>query len=141
MHTAQSKDPSLIPNTHIGGHVSGVSFASGLCEHRTCRYTCAHTYIHTTKIKKILKKKNILGLGQRPEQTLGANSTARLTTPRSSSTPRCSNTLSMRGPQDPMSLLTLGSQGPKGSLTPRSSKDRLQSDIARAGSTKDNQMA
>ena len=68
------------------------------------------------------------------------------------------------GTQDPRSLVTPGSQGLRGSLIPRNSdtprisgsqdrrdswslgssdsarKDRLQSDIVRAGSTRDNQM-
>lgn len=79
----------------------------------------------------------------------------------------------IKGSQDHRSLVTPGSQGPKGSLTPRSSdtprisglqdpkitgsqrhldleefrhnqdhrKNRLHSDITRAGSTRDNQMA
>ena len=38
-----------------------------------------------------------------------------------SSTPRCSNTSRIPGAQDPGSLVIPGSQGPRGSLTPRSS--------------------
>jgi hypothetical protein len=61
------------------------------------------------------------GLGQCPEQTLGANFTASPTTLRRSSTPRCSNTPRITGSKAPKSLATPGSQGTRGSLTPRSS--------------------
>jgi hypothetical protein len=109
-----------------------------------------------------------LCLGSRPEQTLGTNSAVSSTTPRDSSIPRSSSNMpKIRGSQDPRSLVTPGSQGPKGSPTLRSSEtpripesqdhrnsltrrssdimrirnDRLQSDMARAGSTRYNQMA
>jgi hypothetical protein len=58
-------------------------------------------------------------LGWHPEQTLGVNSAASPTTPRGA-TPRSSNTPRITGSQDLRSLVTPGSQGPKGSLTPRS---------------------
>jgi hypothetical protein len=101
------------------------------------------------------------------------NSTASPTTPIRSFTPRHSKMYRITGSQDPRSLVTPGSQGPRGTLTPRRSdtprisgfqdlritesqrqlnseefshdqdhrKDRLQSDIWRAGGTRDNQMA
>jgi hypothetical protein len=56
-----------------------------------------------------------------PEQTLGASSTASPTTPRGRSAPRHSNIPRIRGLQYPRTLVTIGSQGPKSSLTPRSS--------------------
>jgi hypothetical protein len=89
-----------------------------------------------------------VGQDWHPEQTLGANSRASPTTSRGSSIPRHFNTLRIPGSWDPRSLVTPGCQGLRGSLTSRSSdtprisgsQGRLQSDIVRAGSTRDNQM-
>jgi hypothetical protein len=52
---------------------------------------------------------------------LSSSQVTRPTTPRGSCTPRCSNMLRIRASQDSRSLVTPGSQGSKGSLTPRSS--------------------
>ena len=91
-------------------------------------------------------------LGWCPQQTLSANSEASPTTPRGSSTPRHSNTPRIPGSQELGHTRISGSQNPEitGSQTQLDfeefwhnqdyRKDRLQSDIARAGSTRDIQM-
>jgi hypothetical protein len=83
-------------------------------------------------------------LGQCPEQTLGANFAVSPTITRRSSTPRHHNTPRIPGSQELGHTRFLGSQRQLDSQELRHTqdhrKDRLQSDIARADSTRDNQM-
>ena len=87
----------------------------------------------------------VRGQGRSPEQTLGTNSIASRTTPRGSSTPRCSNKRRITGILSHQDLRITGSQRELESEEFRHNqhhrKDRFKSDIGRASSTRGNRMA